>query len=626
MLVERRDFYYIALHKSIVLIAGVLLYTCFSLSWIPDGLNFHALRFLSLLLWPVLVVLFISLRFFKPEQRERTLKANTYDIGNLILGFLPMTPIFRFILANHDILSSSESIFIFCLFLLITLVYAYFIPALLNLAWAYLDEFTILGLSFTFSLFFTPYLSSSYYFCHTLLVPLCIVFPLLTGLFVCLFDRKLFPLILCAILLLGISFFLVLMLYLNSSYYSNRLLLMPFSLFLTFLISYAIYSFNPKLLRVMVAVLFLTTIFNAEIFTQGLNSVPKTEKMNSKIQALAKNRQMIAKPDIFLLTYESYVCNETMLKYGLDNSDQESYLSQKGFTIYPGIYTIGPASAISMNAVLDISSDEKAAQEATSGNGNVQRLFQAEGYETYGIFPFYYFFWGKSFDYDYCFPTAELVQKTGASTAFVASILKGEFWSLQLFSGLAYSAYVSKKLEILALPRQERPRFVYTHNRYPGHSIHGGKIIVGDEFQTYKLGLQKANIEMKNDVEALLKSNPDSIIIINGDHGPRLLEVVNDINDVSRINIQDQYGVFLAIKWPENLQSNDNTITVLQDVFPVILDALFKTTEFSKSKIEPKTLLPEVVAGAIVNNGVIIGGKDDGKPLFESSNLFAEPE
>ena len=97
---------------------------------------------------------------------------------------------------------------------------------------------------------------------------------------------------------------------------------MPFSLFVTFFISYGLYAFNPKLIKIMVTVLFLTTLFNAESFNQGLNAPAQTERMNSKIQTLAKSRQMVAKPDVFLLTYESYVCNETMLKYGIDNSDQ----------------------------------------------------------------------------------------------------------------------------------------------------------------------------------------------------------------------------------------------------------------------------------------------------------------
>jgi len=173
---------------------------------------------------------------------------------------------------------------------------------------------------------------------------------------------------------------------------------------------------------------------------------------------------MIARPDVFLLTYESYVCNETMLKYGIDNSDQESYLIQKGFALYPETYTIGPATMISMNAVLDVSSDEESAREATSGSGNVQRIFQTQGYETYGIFPYYYFFWGKSCNYNHCFPSAELTKHSGASTAFILSILKGEFWGLQLLSGFAYSDYLSKKLEILALPAQDQPSPLSTLN------------------------------------------------------------------------------------------------------------------------------------------------------------------
>jgi len=228
--------------------------------------------------------------------------------------------------------------------------------------------------------------------------------------------------------------------------------------------------------------------------------------------------------------------------------------------------------------------------------------------------------------YDYSFPTAILSRQMGASTVFIKAIMQGEFVCWQIHDGFAYSEYLAQKQDALSASKQANPRFVYTHNKYPGHSRHMGRLVVENDLEKYKLGLQMANAEMKNDVETILKSNPDSIIIINGDHGPHLIQSEKDIRKIGRMNIQDRYGAFLAIKWPENLQHNESSIIVLQDIFPVVLDALFDTKDFSRLKIEPKTLLPEVVAGAAVNNGIIIGGRDDGRLLYEYSTLFAEPE
>jgi len=623
---DRSHFYAATLRKSLLLVSGILFYAFLSLSWLPYGLNFRSLKFLSFMLWPVFAVLFILSRFYKLEHNPLALKPNTYDISNFILVLLPMTPILRFILANQDILSNNESAGIFFFFLLGTLVYAYFIPTLLSIRWFHLEEFTILGLSFSFSLFLSPYLSSCHYFYQTLLIPLSIFVSLVACFVFYLSDRKLSNLILYTIILLGLAFFLFVLPYLNSSYHSNKLLLLPFSLFSTFLFSYGLFVFDRKLLKLMVTVLFISTLFNVELSNQTRQVANLADNVKSKIQMAGKNRQMISKPDIFLLTYESYVGNETARMYGIDNSAQEAYLTQNGFKIYRGIYTIGPSSKVTMNAVLNISSDEKSSRDAISGNGFVQRLLQYHGYETYGIFSSNDFFWGKSLDYDHCFPATVISEQVGASVVLTLAILQGEFRFDAGFNELAYPDYILQKGTALALPKQDHPRFIYTHNRYPGHSRYSGELIVGDEIDLYKLGLQKANAEMKSDVEAVIKSNPDSIIIINGDHGPYLTQKVKDINSIGRINIQDNYGVFLAIKWPDNLHVDDKSLSVLQDIFPVILNALFNTEEFSNIKVAPKTLQPETVAGAIVNNGIIIGGKDDGKPLYESSIMLTEPE
>ena len=40
-------------------------------------------------------------------------------------------------------------------------------------------------------------------------------------------------------------------------------------------------------------------------------------------------------PNIYFLVYDSYVPNETMMNYGIDNSAQEGYLVERGFTLYP---------------------------------------------------------------------------------------------------------------------------------------------------------------------------------------------------------------------------------------------------------------------------------------------------
>ena len=75
-----------------------------------------------------------------------------------------------------------------------------------------------------------------------------------------------------------------------------------------------------------------------------------------------------------MLTYDAYVGNETMLQYGIDNSEQESYLKNLGFKIYNGTYSISNNSLLTMGSVLDVSKKSKL-RFVTSGNGSVFFMF-----------------------------------------------------------------------------------------------------------------------------------------------------------------------------------------------------------------------------------------------------------
>jgi len=76
LVIERSHFYAAVLHKSVLLIAGTLFYVSLSLLWLPSGLNLQSLKFLSLLLWPALAVLFVFLKLNKFEHHQLVV-ANT---------------------------------------------------------------------------------------------------------------------------------------------------------------------------------------------------------------------------------------------------------------------------------------------------------------------------------------------------------------------------------------------------------------------------------------------------------------------------------------------------------------------------------------------------------------------
>ncbi len=107
-----------------------------------------------------------------------------------------------------------------------------------------------------------------------------------------------------------------------------------------------------------------------------------------------------------------------------------------------------------------------------------------------------------------------------------------------------------------------------------------------------------------------------------GDHGPYLTKNCigtgddYDISEISRHDVQDRFGTFLAIKWPVEKSSGYDDISVLQDMFPAIFAYLFEDERLLDAKVESLTLRNEVISGVSVRNGIINGGINDGEALF----------
>jgi hypothetical protein len=180
---------------------------------------------------------------------------------------------------------------------------------------------------------------------------------------------------------------------------------------------------------------------------------------------------------------------------------------------------------------------------------------------------------------------------------------------------------VDYKLETLKNAAKGRS-FVYSHTNRPNHSQNSG-VCLPDETDRYKQRLEQANTEMTNDVETIIKYDPSAIIIIAGDHGPYLtkncIELTGKFNtgEVSRLDIQDRYGTFLAIRWPGR---TNEKITILQDIFPAVFSYIYGDSTVFNSRLTPDIPEENVISGASVKNGIISGGLQNGESLFVSGN------
>jgi len=355
----------------------------------------------------------------------------------------------------------------------------------------------------------------------------------------------------------------------------------------------------------------------------SINSyLPSDSIEENKMLNLVKGKRLQFTPNIYLLVYDAYVSNETLTFYGIDNSDQEKFLEDQGFVVYSKIYSVGSSTLSTMNKVLNVSLDNYGhIRRGVAGDGIVQKILKENNYRVIGIFPYDYMFWAIGPMYDNYFPEKVITPYK----LLLSGILMGEFRFDIGLKSVDHKEFVSYKQDFFEQKHIDS-FFVYSHSNLPDHSQNSGKCLQ-NEIDLYRNRLVGANQEMKEDVSIILKNDPEAIVIIAGDHGPYLTKNcsstngVYSISDISRTDIQDRFGAFLAIKWPNDNYEYYDDIVVLQDLFPSILSYIYQDTSILQSKIEPRIMDIETISGVSVMDGIIIGGIDDGEPLFNNSSL-----
>ena len=526
--------------------------------------------FLAAVLYLLFFILFAILKgntlIFKNRKEK-------FYAGDFILILLPLTPIVQYIIKNQSILSPLDSIYVLSVFIVFSVLYIIAIPALLGIVTSR-RTMTLLGLAFTFTITDMASLSAQFHWIEQ------------------------------GDLIIQIAVFIA-----------------------VFLISWILYTRAGRKFLYIAVALCLITNSAIQLMPEGetLNALGGTDNIskgalnstNNKLVDLIGSKVPVFRPNIYLLVYDSYVANETMLQYGIDNSDQEKYLEQLGFKLYPHTYSVANATLTSMSRILNASAIVNGREKnINSGDGITQNLLKRFGYDTYGIFPSSAYFYGMRPSYDFTFPKVS----SSSANLLVKAIFMGEFRFDVQFDKISHEQFVDYKLATFK-SIYIKPRFIYVNTDLPVHSQNSGACLP-DEIVRFRDRLIKANEEMKIDVGTIAINDPNAIIIVVGDHGPYLTKNCigtgkqYDISEISRLDIQDRFGAFLAIKWPTEDYSKYDDITVSQDLFPAVFSYIFKDSQLLEAKVEPTTLMPSIISGAAVKNGIIYGGINNGEPLF----------
>jgi len=538
---------------------------------LPEGVNYvfvsKIIKYLLILMSAICFTVILMFMFDKNVKISIKKSTAKLCISDLIFILLPLTTIVQYVINNQSLLSPLDSLYVIAFFIIISLIYIYIIPAFLGFVSSTRLLMTI-GLAFVVTIINMASLSQYYHW----------------------FDKG-----------------------------SINIQLIYFGV--VFIISW--YLFRIKNRKVLSIILLIYFIANS-----GLQWVSKNNALagssypdeENQLLSMVKEKSPVFTPNIYLLVYDSYVVNETMLGYGIDNSLQEDFLTDRGFVIYPHTYSIGASTIASMTRVLNASYNvTSGSRKEVAGDGAVHKTLKYLGYKTYGIFPYDYMFQGVGSSYDFSIP------KMGEPpyVRLISAVLLGEFRFDIGFKKIPYDQFVDTKRYVLMSVSEERV-FIYSHTSFPNHSQNSGACLP-NEIDLYKERLAVANNEMKEDVKTIIKYDPNAIVIVAGDHGPYLTKNCTitgdfyDISEISRLDIQDRYGSFLAIRWPTDDYEKYDDITVLQDIFPSIFAYLFNDIGFLKLKVKPEISGWTAISGVEVKNGIIYGGIDDGEPLYLSS-------
>lgn len=388
-------------------------------------------------------------------------------------------------------------------------------------------------------------------------------------------------------------------------------------LLLTLLLAFLFFTRLPPRVVVTASVLFLSLeAGNALLVSDQVDDEDFVRTDHSVVLEEAAEGWS-STPDIFLLMYESYPNLETLDHYGIDNREQMAHLESLGFTIYHGTYSLQGGTLSTISRLLNASrSLERAERMYTSGDAAVPRALSAVGYRTVAVFPYDYLFGSMEPLYDAVFPEAS--PSAAPSFRFGSAILRGEFRFEESFVEVDYEDYLGEKRSVLASSFPE-PTFLVTINLYPGHSQNSGACRP-DEVEIFADGLERANREMQDDLEVAIGANSEAIIIVAGDHGPYLTKNCTGLRSVAadsidRYDLQDRFGAFLAVRWPEE-RVPDVEVEVLQEVFPAVFSTLSDDEQLWDSLALERRTFAGVAGSVIVEDGVVVGGADDGRPLF----------
>ncbi len=308
---------------------------------------------------------------------------------------------------------------------------------------------------------------------------------------------------------------------------------------------------------------------------------------------------------IYLFMHDAFPHKDYADYLNIPNYDELMDIFEKnGFNVYD-VYSLTDGTLETMSSVFQASTDFIAKSKDginttvdltktpprdffryfVSGNNIANLLLKDKGYKT-GISNVsrVYLFSKDNFSYDF-WVNNKIIRNGVLKKVFFSGILNSVLQEEDTDLNLDFAKFITEN-------NNKSKIFAWTAAG-PGHSSNRSNSTSAAEIKRWLPIYNKALNEIQIEINAVVESNPDAIIIFMSDHGPYLMDIKRipknyDFNRVDYMKFRDIFGAFMAVRWPnrEKAAKYDNDFNVSQDLFPIIFAYLFDSEIPLKYKIK----------------------------------------
>lgn len=356
-------------------------------------------------------------------------------------------------------------------------------------------------------------------------------------------------------------------------------------------LSYILYYKNA--IKPFALILGLMCLFSTSMYLYPLLFIHENKNPN-------QYPELAYKPNIYMLILESYQGNEALKRlYGFDNHLFLKYLVQNGFTVYQDMYATRPKTRTSLLAMLTISNPSNLEQKehlfdsCLTGTTPcfVLDALKQNGYNIKIKLPNTYLI--KNYfdvpDTDRQFLCDTLFSKyytTYFKKCITQKTIKyntADDFNLDVMNTInSYSKEDAPYLFITKIGGITEDDTTYKGGlaHLPNIYRHTNKVDMLPKIKgNYLRELKKENIALTYIISAIIKKDPNALIIMFGDHGANHFEIFKDYKSMQAYNLPlkdyvlDLFNVLVAIRYPYGIKSAKKW-QYLPEMFPVIFDAL----------------------------------------------------